>query len=86
MSSSSSHEGDAGAESQAYSLGSQQDQIGDELRDLTLGDRQLSANSLSEAGGGGGEASTLFDGEVRSRLVWAGGCNGRASASPQLLG
>lgn len=71
MSSSSSHEGDAGAESQAYSLGSQQDQIGDELRDLTLGDRQLSANSLSEAGGGdgGGEASTLFDGEVRSRLV-----------------
>jgi len=73
MSSRSSQEGDAAA---ARSQGSQEDQPGDRLRDLTLEDRHPSASSLSEAangdgiegaagGSGGGEASTLFEGEVR---------------------
>lgn len=72
MSSASSQEGDVAAASEARYQGSQEDQTGDQLRDLTLQDRQASASSLSEAGGEGaetgaaaGEPSTLFEGEVR---------------------
>lgn len=81
MSSASSQEGDVAPASEARSQGSQEDQEGDQLRDLTLQDRQTSASSLSEAGGEGaetggaaagetggaaaGEPSTLFEGEVR---------------------
>ncbi|PRW21034.1 SAND-like isoform X1 [Chlorella sorokiniana] len=84
MSSSSSQAGEAAAEREAHSLDSQEGQIGDELRDLTLEDRQPSASSLSEAGGGGdggeggataaaGEASTLFECEDEEEAAAATG-------------